>query len=336
MRILVFRLSAIGDIILTSALIRCLKKQIPDCTIDFVVKRQFEQLVSSNPHISTIYTVDSNEGFSGLRSLAKNLQTKKYDVFLDIHKNFRSQFVRRKSNPQKIFTYKKHVIKRALLINFHVDLYNPPVPVYKRFILSAEALGIKDDGEKTEFYIDHLAQEKIDGLLATKGAEPLTYITLCPGASFWNKQWPIENLSLLATKIIQQTDKNVVLIGGPKEKELSAQIASANPKVIDLTGKLNLQESAAVLKNTLCTVANDTGMLHLSEALKRPVVGIYGPTARQLGYFPLLEESQIVEVEDLACRPCTKMGMNNCPKKHFKCMRDINPEHVFNAIKKYL
>lgn len=332
MKILIFRLSAIGDIILTSGLVRCLKQQIPGCQIDFVVKKQFSSLISDNPYISTIYEVDSATGFTGLKQLATQLRANDYDVFFDIHKNFRSRFVRNASHPERVLKYDKHIIKRFMLTQFKIDLYKPAVPVYQRFIQSAASLGIKDDGLKTEFYINPAVQKKISTRLAELNLLPLSYICLCPGASFWNKQWPIEYFTELAKKINTTTAFRIVLIGGTKEKELSAQIASAVPTVIDMTGLLNLQESAAVLSSAQCTVANDTGMLHLSEALGRPVVGIYGPTARQLGYFPLLSTSVVAENNNLTCRPCTKMGMNSCPKKHFKCMRDLVPHSVFDAV----
>lgn len=332
MKILIFRLSAIGDIILTSGLVRCLKQQVPGCQIDFVVKKQFSSLVSDNPHISHVYEVDSALGFGGLKQLATQLKANEYDVFFDIHKNFRSRFVRNASSPEKVLKYDKHVLKRFMLTRFNIDLYKPAIPVYQRFIQTAASLGVKDDGRKTEFFINPDVQKRISAKLVAAELLPLNYICLCPGASFWNKQWPIEYFIALAQKINSTTSYSIVLIGGAKEKELSAQIKAAVTAAIDMTGALNLQESAAVLSSALCTVANDTGMLHLSEALGRPVVGIYGPTARQLGYFPLLPTSIVAENNKLTCRPCTKMGMNTCPKKHFKCMMDLSPQSVFDAV----
>ncbi len=317
---------------MTSGLVRCLKQQVPNCQIDFVVKKQFSSLVSDNPHISNVYEVDSAEGFAGLRQLSMHLKDNKYDVFFDIHKNFRSRFARIASRPQKVLKYDKHVAKRYMLTRFNVDLYNPSVPVYQRFIRSAASLGVKDDGKLTEFFINPTVQKRISNQLAEAGLLPLNYICLCPGASFWNKQWPIEYFITLAEQIRSKTDYEIVLIGGAKEKDLSQLISDKVSNVVDLTGKLNLQESAAVLSSAACTVANDTGMLHLSEALGRPVVGLYGPTARQLGYFPILPTSVVVENNSLKCRPCTKMGMNSCPQKHFKCMMDLTPNMVLDAI----
>lgn len=332
MKILIFRLSAIGDIILTSGLVRCLKEQLPHCQIDFVVKKQFASLVSDNPHISNVFEVDSAKGFSALRELATELKANKYDVFFDIHKNFRSRYTSLASHPGRTLRYDKQVVKRSLLTQFKIDLYKPAIPVYQRFILSAAPLGVTDDGKRTEFFINPAVQKRISQRLANEGLLPLSYICLCPGASFWNKQWPIESFISLARNITEQTDYKIVLIGGAKEIELSQNISSQIPDVIDLTGTLNLQESAAVLSSAACTVANDTGMLHLSEALGRPVVGIYGPTAQQLGYFPILPASIAAENNALKCRPCTKMGMNSCPEKHFKCMLDIHHITVFDAV----
>jgi heptosyltransferase-2 len=140
-------------------------------------------------------------------------------------------------------------------------------------------------------------------------------VVLCPGASFTNKQWDVENFTLLAQRILTDLSYQIVVLGGFKEQKVCKSIAdNCKGSILSVAGVFDLSQSAALINRAQLTVANDTGMLHVSEALNVPVVGIYGPTVRQFGYFPILEQSRVAQVE-LECRPCTKMGMNYCPQK---------------------
>jgi len=328
-KILIFRLSSIGDIILCSGLITALSEKFPNAKIDFVVKKQFHDLVKYNPHIHKIFLVDKNKGFSGLQELKKEIKQEHYDVFFDIHKNFRSLFIRTCSKAKKVVTFQKNVLKRTLLTSFKIDTYKEYSAVYKRFIDAGKVFGLNPNNYKTSFYTSPQAQKSIQTVLNKKGIEPKNYIILVPGASFSNKQWLPERFISLSKRIKEQNILPVFL-GGPKEKDLCESMAQES-EGSNFAGYLNLLESAELIKHSLVVVSNDTGMLHLAEAQDVPVVGIYGPTARQFGFYPLLDKSIAVDV-DLPCRPCTKMGMNKCPKGHFKCMRDISVDMVFSAL----
>ncbi|MFO7868101.1 MAG: lipopolysaccharide heptosyltransferase II [Bacteroidales bacterium] len=331
--IVIFRLSSIGDIILTSALVRCLRNTYPNAKIDFIVKRQFKHIPELMPEINTIHVFDSDGGFKELRRLRKVIAAEKYDVLLDIHKNWRSTFIRNTVGAKQVYTFKKHIVKRFFMIRFKIDAYHIVRPVYLRFVDAAYKLGVRYDSKKTELRIPSETQKKVDNFLEDHSIKPhKTTIVLCPGASFINKEWPQENFLELARLIIHELKHQVVLLGGSKEQEVCEHIAnSVEGKIISVAGKFNLKESAALLNRAQATVANDTGMLHMSEALKVPVVGIYGPTVRQFGYFPILEKSTVAEVE-LACRPCTKMGMHTCPENTFACTKNITVSQVYTLL----
>jgi len=332
-KILIFRLSSIGDIILTTSLIRNLRKKFPHAQIDFVVKRQFASLLEVIPAIDKVYTFDSSQGFKGLRKLRKDLSKEHYDVLLDIHKNWRSKFIRNTIRAKKTYTYKKHVFKRYLMIKHKVDAYHIVRPVYKRFLDSAIKLGVEDDGGKTEIIIPSDIQKYVDNYLEDHQIKPhKTIYIICPGASFKNKEWQIEKYTELANRIINDLKSQVVLLGGSKEKEVCNSIAkSINGPILNVSGKFTLAQSGALLNRAQATIVGDTGMLHMSEALNVPVVGIYGPTVRQFGYFPILDSSKVAQLE-LHCRPCTKMGKNSCPKGDFECTKNISVNHVYNLL----
>ena len=336
-KILIFRLSSIGDIILTSALIRCIKNKYPRARVDFVIKKQFYQLVESNPHINNIYIVDKGKGIDGLKQLAKSLKEENYDVFLDIHKNFRSLYVRNFSGANKIFTFNKQVLKRTLLTSFGINIYKYIKPVYLRYIEAAKQIGVEYDGNGTEVFIPEYVRVTVSKKLQNNGIYPdYPFVALCPGASFKNKQWIPERFAELASLINDRNSLPIVVIGGDTEVEIGNLIVkNSSGKVVNLAGKLNLLESGAVLSRARVVVVNDTGMLMMAESQHTPVVGIYGPTAKWFGFYPILPQSEVVEV-DLKCRPCTKMGLNECPKKHWKCMLNISTEMVYEKVSRIL
>lgn len=205
MKILVFRLSAIGDIVLTTALLRNLRRTFPDTQIDFVVKKQFASLLQSVPYVSNVYEFDSSKGLKGLCALRKILAAQKYDILLDIHKNWRSLFVTYTIHGKR-YSYKKMVLKRSLLVNFKIDCYKPPRPVYLRFLDAAKSIGVSYDGEKTSLVIPQVAQEFVENQLKTSGINPQEkYIVVCPGASFSNKQYPVDLLTQVVSMLLQHS-----------------------------------------------------------------------------------------------------------------------------------
>lgn len=331
-KILVFRLSSIGDIVLTTALVRCLRNTYPKAQIDYVVKKQFADILRCVPFVSNVIVLDTKKGFGELQSLRRRLKEEKYDVVLDIHKNWRSLFICNSIGAKFVFRFKKHVFPRWVLTTFHKDIYSEVRPVYLRFIDAATSIGVKPDGNYTELVVPEIIQSGVDEMFRSAGLSlEKRVVALCPGASFSNKQWPPDKFLELAKKIILDLDSQVILLGGKKESSLCEEIARVTGAV-NFSGMFDLSQSIAALHNVWCTVSNDTGMLHVSEALGKPVVGVYGPTARQFGYFPILPSSRVAQVDGLKCRPCTKMGMNHCPKKHFSCMREISVDMVYSLV----
>lgn len=330
-KICVFRLSAIGDIVLTTAMLRVLRKRFPDAEIHYVIKQQFASVLEANSFIDKLIPFESKKGFKGLLQLGRSLRKEKYDLFIDIHKNIRSVVSRNFAGAKDTVSFKKNLLKRTLLTASNVDLYNDYDPVFLRFIKPLEKYNITYDNKGTELHIKQSSQQKVAEMLENNDKK---LVVLCPGASFPTKQWPEEYLAVLGKMLINKHSITLVFHGGPAEKDVCERLAQETG-TISFAGKLNLDESAALAERADVVVVNDTGMLHISEAMKTPVVGIYGPTAKQLGYFPVLAESSVAEV-DLPCRPCTKMGKEQCPEKHFKCMLDLSPSIVYKKVSAYL
>ncbi|HLO60979.1 MAG TPA: glycosyltransferase family 9 protein [Bacteroidales bacterium] len=336
-KILVVRLSSIGDIILTTPLLRSLKTAFPNSHVTFIIKKQYEELLTQSPYIDELITFSKKDGVKGLKDIKSLLKSRKFDLYIDIHKNWRSRYLRMGSGVRRISSYRKLIFKRTLLIWFKINLYARIKPVYERYFDSVKPFGVAYDGKGTEISVDPAKIETVRNRLVSAGFDfkrPL--VIICPSATYFNKKWKPEGFIETARYLADNKKAFVIVHGGPEDKELCERIAiSAGHDVVNMAGTMSLSESAALLGLSNLVIANDSGLLHLAQSQKIPVVGIYGPTTRELGYFPVPEKSTVIETE-VSCRPCTHNGLDHCPRGHFRCMNDIPSERVINAALNYL
>ena len=331
-KIIVFRLSSIGDIILTTALIRCIKLKYPDAHLSFVVKKEFNDLIKYNPHIDKIYSYDKKSGLKGLLTLKKEIKSEKFDWFADIHNNIRSNIIKR-GLPIPVKTrYHKRIFYRTLLIRFKLNWYKNNKPVLLRYFEAAEKLGITYDNKGSDIIYSDSEKVKVFNILKENNYNPENIAVICPGASYSNKQWKLEGFAKIAVYLLKNKRLKVVLLGGQTDVQSCEYInEKTGRKCLNIAGQLKLLESAALLALSKITITNDSGMMHMAQSQNSPVVAIFGPTTKELGYFPLPEKSHVIE-KDVNCRPCTHKGLNYCPKKHFNCMNNISENDVINGI----
>ena len=336
-KILVVRLSSIGDIILTTPLLRSLKTTYPKAHITFLIKKQYEELLSNSPYIDELITFNQKEGFEGLKKIKQYLRQQQFDLYLDIHKNWRSRFIRWNLGAKEITSYHKLIFRRTLLIWFKLNLYRKVKPVYERYFDSVKKLGIHYDGHGTDIQVPESKTEKVKKALEDAGYSFKTpLVIICPSATYFNKRWKAEGFIRVAHHLVRNKSAYIVVLGGPEDKILCKSIAEGiGESSVNLAGSLSLAESAALLHLATLVIANDSGLLHLAQSQKSPVVAIYGPTTRELGYFPIENKSTVIEIP-LYCRPCTHNGLDKCPQKHFRCMNDISPDRVIEATLQYI
>ncbi len=329
-KFLIIRFSSIGDVILTTPLIRSLRKKFPTSQIDFLVKREFAVVLSDNPHLTNIITFDKGAGKGELSRICKEIKQKKYTHILDIQKNIRSVFITIGSGAI-VSGFSKKLVERDILIRFGRNIYTEIKPVYLRYFESATNLGVEYDSKGTEVFPATTETEKVTGILKQNNIPSGKLIlVIAPGAKWENKRWPAEGYAAAANTYCKQTGSYPILIGGPGDVEICNLVqALMKTPSLNLADKLSLMGSASLLGKASMVFTNDTGMLHMAQAMKTPVVAIYGPTTRELGFFPLPENSRVAEIE-ISCRPCTQKGLHSCPKKHFRCMIDLKPEIVSN------
>jgi ADP-heptose:LPS heptosyltransferase len=318
-KVLVIRFSSIGDIVLTTPILRCLKQQIPGVELHFLVKKNFLPVISHNPYIDKIHTMGSN-----VRECLPDLRKENFDHVIDLHHNFRSAHVKR-ALKAKSHSFNKLNIAKWLLVNLHINRL-PQVHIVDRYFETVEALGVKNDGLGLDHFIHD--EEKVDPFVRC-GVAPGDYHVLVAGGSYYTKQIPLHKLAEICTL----SDKNILVLGGKEDaaqgEELERQFGK---KVFSGCGKFSINQSASLIQQADKVITSDTGLMHIAAAYEKNIVSIWGNTIPEFGMSPYKAggESLILEVKNLGCRPCSKLGYKKCPKGHFKCMNDINMNGIFN------
>lgn len=339
LKTLVIRFSSIGDIVLSTPLLRVLRGRFPDGQIDFLTKKEYADLVRFNQNLNVTHAYDTSTGFEGLRRMKKKLRDERYDLIVDIHNSMRSRFVRSIRGVKDVVTVDKRYLERTALVKFKKNLYKNSVPVSERYIETVYPYGIKNDGKGPELHIPDEVLFSVSGKIASLRLNRFeSVLGICPGAKHATKRWIPERFAALAVRHIKEKDGAVVLFGGREDQELCRMIGDAiasdagKERVIDFCGGFSLLESAAAMEFCDIIVSNDTGLMHIATAMKKKTVAIFGSTVKQFGFFPQAENSVVIERTGLRCRPCSHIGLQSCPEKHFRCMNDTGVDEVYEKV----
>lgn len=328
MKILIIRFSSIGDILLTTPFIRQVRSQFPQAQIDYVIKSKFSELIRYNPHLNNIYEFGDPPA-EPLNLLVKRINPEKYSIIFDLHNNIRSNIVRHRIHAKKKYHIRKNKFEQKLLIWFKKNLYGKITPIPERYLAVGEACGIQDDNKGLEFFWPKQTEQKLRESLSQTGLDlEKPIIGLVPGAGFFTKRWPLESFTELAKHISKSYQ--IVVLGGKNETGLGEVLAS-NQKILNLAGKLSLLETGIAISLMNLVISNDSGLMHMATAVNTPVVAIFGSSVKELGFFPYRGKSIVLENMELNCRPCSHIGREDCPQDHFKCMREISPEKVYDS-----
>lgn len=306
-KILVIRFSSIGDIVLTTPILRCLSQQL-QAELHFLTKAVYSPLLKLNPHISKIHTIDKS-----LDVIIPVLKACSFDYVIDLHKNIRSKKIVA-SLRVKTFTLYKRSVDRWLLVHMKIDRLKGN-HIVDRYFSAVHSLNVRNDGKGLDFFLPTTQEQSFD--------LPNEYVVLVIGSKHKTKDLPVH----LMNSVLKEMDSPVVLIGGKEHASTANKIVSPN-SLYNLVGKTSLLDSAAIINNAKLVISPDTGMLHIAAALTKPLIAIYGSTSSSLGFIPYMPGKEhlykIVEDSSLACRPCTKMGRDSCPKTHYNCMNNLN------------
>jgi heptosyltransferase II len=323
--VLLVRFSSIGDVLLTTPLVRALRRRHPDARLVFVTKRALAPLVADNPHLSEVVTLEPQEP---VRHLAARLATLHPTHGLDLHGSLRSRALRLLVRCRWA-GYRKRRLSRTLLIATKLDVYGArgSVPVPERYFAAARHLDVRPDGGPPEFFVGAPAKQRVSEWLAGKGLGEAPIAALAPGAAHATKRWPVGHWTQLAAQL-RAVGLAPVVLGGPEDRGLAAQLAEY---AAGAAGEFSLQETGALLARARVLVSNDTGVMHMATGVGTPVVALFGPTVRQFGFFPYRARAAVLE-RPLDCRPCSAMGSARCPMGHHRCLGDIAPAEVAAAV----
>ena len=331
MRILIIHTAFIGDIVLSTPLIKKIKDTYPDSDITYVTTPSGEAILKNNPHLNNIIVYDKrgeHKGISGVWQLGKRLRYENFNMVITPHRYLRSSILSwlsrspiRKgydiASGSCLFTEKikydrtKHEIEKLLSFVAPENKKRYEIELYP--------------GEKEKMKGDNLWKENL--------LEDKKVVVLAPGSKWFTKQWPVEYFNKLAESLKKLSNVRLIVVGG--KDEINLPIEKEN--TIDMRGKTSLLELADILSRADVVVTNDSSPIHIASAFKKPrIFALFGPTIEKFGFFPWSLNSKVFQVDGLKCRPCGIHGGKSCPEKHFKCMRDILPEEVFNEIKEYL
>lgn len=323
---LLIRLSSAGDVLLTSPLLKLIKEREPGSEIHFVVKSQFADLIRLNPNVTKLHIVQNHSDFHQLENLRRELLGEGFESTLDLHNNFRSIYLRRGTAP-KVQVITKNIFKRAVLVDTKLNLFSSVRSVALKYAQTYDKSVA--DVSKPEIFLPSTAVKKINGIWASLGQEDTGSVFLCPGARHFTKRWPVRYWKELAAKFAARN--RLVLLGGPADVEACGEI-QRDTGAVNFCGQFSLIESTTMLSHASVVVTNDSYLMHAANALGKKTVAIFGSSVREFGFFPYDVEHRVLEVKGLPCRPCSHVGLEVCPKRHFKCMMDTTPETAEGAV----
>lgn len=334
MKILIIRFSSIGDIVLTTPVIRCIRKQMPNAQIHYLTKKAFEPVLAGNPYIDKRFFLEGD-----LVPVIMELLKERYDVIIDLHHNLRTRYVKSlltqafNSNIRK-YTVHKLNVRKWLLTTFKINLL-PDKSIVERYFETVRPLGITNDGQGLDYFIPEEEELKKDDLPT---AHMLGFVACVIGGAHETKKMPVEQWKTFCGAL----EFPIVLLGGKEDAAMGEAIRLMDPiKIYNACGKFSLNESAHIVSKARLVVTHDTGLMHIAAAFKKPVISIWGNTVPAFGMFPyygfnnlksnVAPQSIILENTSLSCRPCSKIGYSKCPKGHFNCMKKIPVDRLLIA-----
>lgn len=321
-KVLVIRFSSIGDIVLTSPVIRCLKAQLKGVELHVLTKKNYMSIYSANPNIDQLHLLGKNANLT-----IKQLKAEKFDYIIDLHKNLRTNKIKLLLK-QKSYTFPKLNVQKWVKVNFKLN-YLSENHIVDRYFEAVKPLGVKNDNQGLDYFIPKEEEINLEKKFKTN---KITAVAI--GAKFATKSLPKEKF----IEILSGISGTIVLLGGKEDFSLGAEIQNelADQKIINVCGELSLHKSASVVKQASVLLTHDTGMMHIASAFETPIVSIWGNTVPEFGMYPYRPQSKdsftIHQVEGLSCRPCSKIGFQKCPKKHFNCMMKQDAKEIQDAI----
>ena len=320
-KFLLVRFSSIGDIVLTTPVIRHLKKQVEGAEIHYLTKSAYKSLLEANPYIDRIHTFDGD-----INSCIALLRNEEIDYVIDLHHNLRSARIKYGLKRVAFSVHKLNWLK-WLYVSFKINRLPDRHMVDRNLDTIRTFIEEQDDGG-----LDYFIPEK-DEVDIHLLPEPFRkgYVGLSIGAQHETKKLPLESL----VKLCQKLAHPVIILGGPEDRERGELIVSSLPgkQILNGCGAYSIHQSASLVRQAKVLLTNDTGLMHIGAAFQRKIISIWGNTVPSFGMYPFRPHPASIqfEVKTLSCRPCSKIGYQKCPKSHFKCMLEQDLDGMVSA-----
>ncbi|MDD5687080.1 MAG: lipopolysaccharide heptosyltransferase II [Elusimicrobia bacterium] len=328
MKILIIQTAFLGDVVLTIPLIQAAKKYLKS-EVSVLCIPSTQNILESHPSISELIVYDKkgkDKGLMGLLKVVKKLREKKYDISLIPHPSFKSGLIAYLSGIPKRIGLSNSAGRIFFTGNVFFDKEKYQL---ERYLDLLKYFDIEVREEKTEIYIDKKDEEYVANLLA--GSE--VFFGINPGSVWATKRWPAKNYAELSDRIVNELGGKIIIFGGPDDIEVvNTVVKNMGTKAINLAGKTTIKQLAALIKKCKIFITNDSGPMHIAAAFNVPTVAVFGPTVKELGFFPYSKKAVVIE-KDIPCRPCGRHGPNKCPQGDFKCMNEVSVDDVFKAVK---
>ncbi len=329
MKILILRFSSIGDIVLTTPVIRTLKTQLNEVELHFATKKEYLPVLEENPYLDQIHLLEG-----GLSPFISQLKKEKFDFIVDLHHNLRTLAIKNQLGV-KSFSFNKLNLQKWLYTNLKINKL-PNTHLVDRYMDTVATLGVKMDNLGLDYFIADKDEVELNWLPeAYQGG----FVAFAIGGKFATKKLPKDRIIELCDRI----NKPIVLLGGKedaktgenverffqrseKENEFTEGLEALGKKAIvfNACGKFNLNQSASLIRQSRWVFTHDTGLMHIAAAYKKEIFCIWGSTVPEFGMYPYRTKFTIFENKKLDCRPCSKLGFDKCPKGHFKCMNEVS------------
>jgi len=303
--------------------VRCLKTQFPEAEVHFLTKKRNADLLQASPYIDHIQLLDNS-----LSDTIQRLKTENFDYIIDLHNNLRSLRVKLGLKVRS-YSFNKLNFRKILLTRFSINTM-PEGHIVDRNLETLRSFNIINDGKGLEHFIPEEDEFPLSELPESFNSG---YVALVLAGTYTTKRMPVVKYR----KLISENNIPFVLLGGKSERTMASSILEWNTgNIVDFTGKLRINQSASLVKNAKLVISNDTGLMHIAAAFHKKILSVWGNTSPELGMYPYLpgEGSEVLEVKGLPCRPCSKLGYNECPKKHFRCMNDLPEDKIVEWVKR--
>ena len=286
-----------------------------------MLREEYHDVLINNRYISKLITIKREEATQKTKDI---LSQNKYDFVIDLQNNLRSRSLTNGLNCPKV-RFKKLSWQKFLLVKFKINKLSNAPPIPERYASIINDLKLDDEG--LDLFTNNKPSESLKGLT--------NLIGFCPGSRHYTKMWPKEYYIELGKKL-NDNGFNIVLFGGKDDKEICKEISSSLSNCTNLCNDNDILQTAADMKLCKAIVCNDSGLMHTACAVKVPVVAIFGSTVKEFGFIPYRSKNLVLENKSLTCRPCSHIGRSSCPKHHFKCMKEINPQLVYDSLTRFL